>query len=273
MVEYHIPEDIRAVRTLLPLPNESERARRRMAEAQALARDPSAPRDPLLEQVDLLGRHARSWSVFALPAGGTRHTVWFGAGGMGHIDSEGRPTPWNVQPRMKVPPDTVLDVVYLHGVLHALDAWSLPSPGGADLFAYRTRGRLLDRLELLELLAEACGETERLRVATPFPLLEWARQPADSPVSQALARIATSDPPFDLFLLRSDQPRRSSSSKDNSQALTSFSWTARDETTFAQVNELFNYIAAKQLPLPPPPPSAQPQQRTRGPPIAVAVKK
>jgi hypothetical protein len=253
MVEYHIPEDIRNSFQLLSLPSETERARLRLIAEQ----NPTAPPDPRMTQLDALASKARSWYIFPIPAGGTRHTVWFNSQGMGHVDEQGHPMAWNVSPRMRIPPDTVLDVVYVQGILYALDGWSLPSP--ADLFAYRTRPRLLDRVELVELLAESCGE-DRLKVVQPIPLLDWGR---NSTIQAAVAKMNDVDPSFDLFFLR-DGARP--------PALPSYSWAARDQTSFRQVNELMAYVASKQLPAPASAAAAPAASSTsRGPPIAVAA--
>lgn len=252
MFDTHIPADIAHSFRMLPLPDEKERARLRLIAEQ----NPSHAPDPRMEQLELLARHARQWHVYAIPAGGIRHTVWFNAQGMGHIDEHGRPQAWNMQPRMRVPPDTVLDVVYSNGCMYVLDAWSLPSP--ADLFVHRTRPRLLERVELAQLLVESCEEP-RLKLLPPTPLLEW-KQTAH--IQEAVGRAQQYDPAFDLFFLRDGK---------RPPASTSYSWSARDETTFQQVDQLITYVISKQLPVAPSHGAAAPAAHPRQPPIAVAA--
>lgn len=238
MVEYHIPDELKKIQPLVTLPNESERAALRMH----AERYPKDEPDPRMVQLDTLARSARSWYVLPVPAGGIRHTVWFTLSGMGHIDEHGRPHSWSMEPRMHVPPDAVLDVVWSGGRMYVLDALALPTP--ADLAMYRTRPRLLERRELVDMFIDSCGES-RLLPVKPIPLLDWRR----SPESQL------HPPTCDLFLLR-DGPRV--------PPMTSYYWNiASDEMHFTQVNELFNYIAAKQAPIPVPNAAPTPSTQQR----------
>lgn len=226
MVQYHVPDDIKQARPLLPLPSESERAQLRIHAEQY----PQDPPDPRMTQLDTIARAARSWYILPVPAGGIRHTVWFSLSGMGHIDSTGKPLAWTMSPRMRVPADTLLDVVWVGGVMHVLDALALPTP--SDLAAYRSRSRLLERRELVDMFVESCNES-RLRTVTPIPLMEWKRS--------ALARSPTT-PDVDLFLLRDGF---------RAPANPSYAWTAADEErmTFDEVNAMLLYIASKQAPI------------------------